>query len=309
MLYPNEVIINAANYKQYAQVQVVDGERKARGLIPRNYSTHPTGTYHGETPYDAVAMPIIADAQERRDRLKDQLDGKFRLSDYCRRGNAGKPIPARDQNGRGYCWAHSGTGALIAIRARDNMPYVSLSAYAVACIIKNYRDEGGWGAQGLDFIMERGVPDEKFWPQRGVRKEFDTPETWANAANYKVTEGWIDASQAQYDRQLTFDQTITCLLLGIPVIADFSWWSHSVCLLDAVDGQSQRKVTRSEASGKLLTLKAFEEFWGFSTVAAGWGVRLWNSWGSSWSDGGMGVLTGQQAVPDGATAPRVAIAA
>lgn len=307
MLYPNEVVINDSNARDYtSKIQIVDGQPKAKGLVPRNYKTHPTGFYSCETPYDAVQMPLITDTQEIRNRLKDQIDNKYRLSDYCRRGNNGNPIPARDQNGRGYCWIHSGCSALIAIRARDNMPYVSLSAYAGACLIKNYRDEGGWGAQGLDWIMERGLPDEKYWPQQSVSRSNDKPETWENAKSYRLTEGWIDSSQAQYDRVLTFQQVVTCLLVGVPVISDFNWWGHSVCALDVVDGTSMRDSTRTP-TGKLMQLRKFEEYWGIDTVTTGFSIRIWNSWGDSWSDQGMGVLTGNKAIPDGATAPRVAV--
>lgn len=308
MLYPSELVINDRNFGPHvSEVQIVDGEAKAKGYVPRNYSTHPTGFYAGETPYDAVAMPLITDASEIRERLKDQLEGKFRLSDHCRRGNNGQPIPARDQNGRGYCWIHSGCSALIAVRARDNMPYADLSAYAGACLIKRYRDEGGWGAQGLDWIMERGLPTSEFWPQRSVSPSNDKPETWANALNYRFTEGWID-SGAQYDRNLTFQQVVTCLLLNIPVIVDFNWWGHSVCALDVVDGTQQRETTR-DPSGKKMALRKFEQHWGIDTITTGFSIRIWNSWGDSWSDQGMGVLAGNKAVPNGATAPRVAVAA
>jgi hypothetical protein len=307
MLYPNEIVINDKNARDFVQqIQIVDGEPKAKGLIPRNYATHPTGFYAGEVPYDAVAMPLITDAQEIRTRLKDMEEGKYRLSDFCRRGNNGQPIPARDQNGRGYCWIHSGCSALIAVRARDNMPYADLSAYAGACLIKNYRDEGGWGAQGLDWIMERGLPTSQYWPQRSVSRNNDKPETWENAKNYRFTEGWIDTG-AQYDRNLSFQQVVTCLLLQIPVIVDFNWWGHSVCALDVVDGTQQRDAVKA-SSGKRMTTKQFEDFWGVNTLTTGFSIRIFNSWGDSWGDGGMGVLTGTKAIPNGATAPRVAVA-
>jgi hypothetical protein len=173
-------------------------------------------------------------------------------------------------------------------------------------MIKRYRDEGGWGAQGLDWIMEKGLPTSEFWPQKSVNPANDNAATWADALNYRVTEGWIDLAQAQYDRNLTFDQVITCLLLDIPVIGDFNWWGHSVCLLDVVDGNQQRETVKGD-SGKRQTTKQFEDFWGLNTLTTGFSVRIWNSWGDSWSDKGMGVLTGNKAIPDGATAPRVAV--
>lgn len=204
------------------------------------------------------------------------------------------------------CWRHSGTSAHLLIRARDDQPYLDLSPYAGACRIKNYRDEGGWGAQGVDDIMDNGDPTAEFWPQRAVSRQYDNANTWANAKLHRFTEGFIDMGSPQYDRTLTFNQVITCLLSRIPVVVDFNWWSHSVCAADAVNGTSQMGITRAE-SGKLMQLQEFDAYWGINNpVTGGIAIRIWNSWGDSWSTNGMGVLTGSKAVPDGATAPRVA---
>lgn len=278
MLRPNEIVIDDSNYTQFCDPDyTVDGEKKSRGLIPRDYSRYPLGCYGSAVPFFAVDMPLIP-RSEWSDRIKEKIATKSQLSDIRLTGNNGNIIPSLDQNGRGYCWAHSGTGAVMMLRAAMGLPYVGLSAYAVACIIKNYRDEGGWGAQGLDFITSRGVPSEAYWPMQSVNRSNDKPETWANAALHKVTEGFVDLQAAQYDRQLSFDQVATCLLCNVPVIGDFNWWGHSVCLLDLVE-----------------------------TSPGKFGVRILNSWGDSWSDRGMGVLEGSKAIPDGATAPRVTI--
>jgi hypothetical protein len=306
MLYSdNEKVIGDATPHQ-ARVYRDGSGTRSKGMVPRDWGKYPLGTYRGERTWmQAVDMPTI-DAADFPGMIKELEASGSRLSDFCRKGNGGQPIPARDQNGRGYCWIHSGCSALIALRARDDQPYADLSAYAGACLIKNYRDEGGWGAQGLDWIMEKGLPTSAFWPQQSVSRSNDKPETWANAAKYRVTEGWIDMAQAQYDRNLTFNQMITCLLCRVPVITDFNWWGHSVCALDAVNGTSMAGKTRG-TDGKLITGKAFEAYWGINDpVTAGIAIRIWNSWGDSWSDRGMGVLSGSKAVPNGATAPRVA---
>jgi hypothetical protein len=280
---------------------------KGRGLVPRDYLAYPVGSYPGIAAYHAVNMPTFSQS-EWSARLAEQTAQGARLSDIRRRGANGKPIPSRDQAQRGYCWAHSGVSAHLLIRAVMGLPYADLSAYAVACIIKRYADEGGWGAQGVDFERDRGVPTSEFWPQQSVNPANDNPRTWENAALHKITEGWIDLAAAQYDRNLTFAQVATCLLLCQPCVTDYNWWSHSVCGADLVDGSKAFATARGE-SGKLLEVAEFESVWNMADAATGgFGLRIWNSWGDGWSDQGMGVLPPQKAVPDGCVALRAVTA-
>ena len=269
---PNEIVIDDGNWQQFAQDVVIDGEVKSRGCIPRDYTVK-------YATAQALDIPLIP-RSEWSARIKEMEETKSRLSDIRNRGMYGQQIPSRDQNGRGYCWMHSGCSAALLLRARDNQPYVDLSAYMGACLIKNYRDEGGWGAQGLDWLVQNGLPSSEFWPQKSVSRSNDTPAMRENAKLHRVAEAWNDLSLPQYSRNLTFDQVMTCLLCRIPVIVDFNWWSHSVCAADPVEVES-----------------------------GSFGIRIWNSWGDSWSDAGMGILRGSKAIPDGASAPRVAMAA
>jgi hypothetical protein len=278
MLRPGELVINDSTPTDLYMEPLVGGERKSHGCVPRNWRTHPAGCY-ASAPLTAIDMPLIP-RSEWSARLRDKVATKSLLSDIRLTGNNEQIIPSLDQDGKGFCWAHSSTSAIMMLRAVANLPYVGLSAYAIACIIKSYRDEGGWGAESMDFVTQRGVPSEAFWPMQSMSRSNDKPETWANAALHKVTEGWVDMASAQYDRNLTFDQVGTLLLCNIPVVVDFSWWSHSVCAIDLVEISS-----------------------------GSFGLRILNSWGDGWSDHGMGVLEGNRAIPDGSVAPRVTVAA
>lgn len=182
----------------------------------------------------------------------------------------------------GNCWAHSSTSACLLVRAIQDEPYADLSAYAVACMIKNFRDQGGWGAESLEFIAERGIPTSKTWPQQSMARSNDNPNTWVEAANYKVTE-WMDL-----DPQNMEDQFFTCLLLGIPVVADYNWWGHSVCAIEInnIDVDSNGRINYRTLEGD-----------------------IWNSWGDSWSQNGVGALQGRRFIPDSAIAPRAMLAA
>jgi hypothetical protein len=71
---------------------------------------------------------------------------------------------------------------------------------------------------------------------------------------------------------------MTCLFLRIPVAVGYNWWSHEVCAVDPV------------------------------RVSAGnYGIRIRNSWGSSYGEDGFATLAGSKAIPDDAVAPRVTL--
>lgn len=262
----NMVVINDDNWREHVAQYVP----YTTGLIPRDYRTHPVG-YLGALakPFD---LPLIP-RSEWRERLAVQKATKSQLSNIRERGMYGQRIPSRDQDSYGYCWAHSSTSACLLLRAVQNQPYADLSAFAVAAIIKNYRNQGGWGAESLEWIAANGIPTSRTWPQQSMSRSNDNPAMRAEAAQNKVTE-WMDGEPNN------IDQFVTCLLLNIPVVSDFDWWSHSVLTMDLVD------VDPANLPGSLQTL-------------------ILNSWGDAWSQNGAGILQGQKAVPDGMIMPCV----
>jgi hypothetical protein len=274
----HELVIHDGNYRQHYH-PYLNGECKGMGLIPRNYRTHPQGYVRGLNSYSALDMPLIP-RSEWSARIKEMEATKSRLSDIRRReGPGGGHIPSLDQGDKGYCWMHSGAMCAILVRALMNQPYVRLSAYMGACLIKQYRDEGGWGAAGLEWLIEQGLPSVEFWPEKSMSRSNDTQAMRANARLHRVGENYMDLVPAVYDRDLTFDQMMTCLLCRVPVIADFNWWGHSVCLMDPVE------IERGS-----------------------FGSRGVNSWGDGYGDLGEFILQGDRAQMDGGCAPRLMLA-
>lgn len=258
----SEIIISDDNFMQFID-PLIEGERKVCGTVPRDYAQYPVGYLMCARPFD---LPLIPES-EWQPRLDAINAAKAQLSDIRNKGKFGEPIPSTDQNGYGYCWCHSGTSAHLIVRAFNNLPFADLSAYMVGCLIKNYRNQGGWGSQGVEFMAEHGIATSQFWPQRGTKREYDNPAMREDAKKYRITE-WMDL-QPRNKAQL-----VTCLLSGIPVVSDFNWWGHSVLTVD------------------LVSLNPFK-------------TRIWNSWGDRWSENGMGILEGNRAIPDGQIAPRV----
>lgn len=243
------------------------GKRSSIGASPAKDSVLGDKTIHGKGGYVLTVGEVDRLCLDRKKHIETD---RYKGFVYC----AGVPNHTllTRRNGSvlisSNCWAHSSTSAALIVRAANNEPYADLSAFMVACIIKGYQDEGGWGAESLEFIAQNGIPTSEFWPQQSMSRSNDNPAMRANAALHKFTE-WMDLDPAQMKAQL-----VTCLLSGIPVVSDFNWWSHSVCTID------------------LVSLDPFR-------------TRIWNSWSDSWSENGTGILEGRKAIPDSALGARV----
>src|SRR3954452_14722784 len=153
------------------------------GLIPRDYATHPVGCYAFAPEFPAGEL---VDEAEWADRLAENRATKSGLLDL--RNGHYETLKSLDQDGLGLCWSFSTTKAVMYTRALMNEPPVVLSAWYVAGRIKGWRDEGGWGAASLQFIVETGVPALSLCP--AYRSGYDTAETRANCTNHKVVEWW-----------------------------------------------------------------------------------------------------------------------
>lgn len=272
-------------------IEVADSTSHAKGLIPRDYEAFPQGCYKSATAFD---MPLIP-RSEWAERIREMEATKTRLSDLRR----ALGIKSLDQNGVGYCWNHSITMCVIMLRAVMGLPYVRLSAFMVGCLIKNYRNEGGWSALALDFIQEHGIPSVEFWPEKSMKRSNDTPEMRANAKLHIVTEGWADLSASVYDRNFTEDQAMTLLLTRNPVGGDFNWWGHAICLMDPVIMNAAVAMTTDLGSLDFNNPKDL------GVYAESFGKRFINSWTDDWGENGEGVLTGRRALLNGGVAPRV----
>jgi len=136
-------------------------------------------------------------------------------------------MPTLDQNGQGYCWNYSLVRLLMFLRAIQNQPYRRLSGHANACMIKNFRDEGGWSGLAYERAFKVGCPSVEFWKEKSMSRSNDNPATWENAIGNRISEGYFNESVAVYDQNLTRRQRMTLLCLCIPYTADRNRWGHS----------------------------------------------------------------------------------
>lgn len=178
-----------------------------------------------------------------------------------------------DQNGQGFCWAYSTGHAIMFTRVRDGQEAKRLSPHAVACKIKNFKDQGGWCGLSAQFARENGYPTVDTWKEKSMSRQYDNATTWNEAKQYRITEDYVDLTVNVWEENLTYDQYITCLLMNLPVQSDFNWWGHSVCSVDVdwLDGEAV--------------------------------PRIINSW-AGWGEEGFATLQGKRAIPDGAVSTR-----
>ena len=258
----------------YTREHIHSPRSRAKGYVERDYSKHPVEMF---APPEEIPLIPRSEWQARIQERKEQKSGlKDLWLRYFRSKNVDPDIAHLDQNGQGFCWAYSCGHALMATMVRDNQEVRRLSPHAVACKIKNFKDEGGWCGLSAQFVRKNGMPTVATWKEKSMSRSNDTDATCEEAAKLKITEDYVDLTIDVWGQNLTYDQVITCLLMNIPVQVDFNWWGHSVCGMDVdwVDGEAVPIIL--------------------------------NSW-QGWGEFGFATLQGKRAIPDGAVATRTVI--
>lgn len=243
----------------------VDGQQYGTGLIRRNFETHPPGcmAYAPEFPESELILP-----SEQKDYFAVRKAAKSRLLDL--REENYETLQSLNQKNFGLCWAFSTTKVMMYLRAIMNQPALILSAWYVAGMIKGWRDQGGWGAESLEFVRNNGVPTMAKCPS--YSSKYATADVAAEAATNKATEWWDGSDSRAKNKQIA----ISMLLKGVPCVADLNNMSHSMALVD-YDPNT--------------------DTWTFD-----------NSWGPDYAQKGLHVIQGDNGIPDALVVPRVATA-
>lgn len=236
-----------------------DDGSSGRGRIPRDWSLSP----YGQTPRcGAFTIPVIPRADWPA-RIKLQEESQSDLHSLAQA--AGYKVPSQGQTN--YCWINAPTRAAELLQLVQTGSVTMLSAASVGAKIKNFRNVGGWGTEGLAYGVEHGWVTAATWPNSAIDRKYDTAAANAERAHYQVDEWW-DLKPGN------FDQLATCLLLNIPVAAGYNWMSHEVlCVKLLANGDGSFSV-------------------------------LWYNTGYLRDANGFTVASERKATPDDAVAPR-----
>lgn len=241
------------------------------GLKPRDFRKRPQGCVSTiPAAADRVFDLPLATDEQIEVAIKKQAEEQSSAKDVFVRNE----MEALDQDGQGYCWGYSTTSGIMLSRPIAGLPYVRLSGHMIGCLVKGYRDQGGYNLQSVEFAQKHGVASTAFWKEKSMAKANDTPAMREDAKKYMIVEAMdLDDRGDRLKRQLA-----TCLINNIIVATDYNWWRHSV--LAAL-------LKKWGPNGRDMT------------------TEILNSWNKTWSDRGWGELTGSRAIPNGAIAIRV----
>lgn len=258
-LYPGEAIFDDST-PEHATLPPAG---TTRGLMLDRRTT-PFGQMVGAPPFP---QELLIPRGEWQARIQEMEERKSNISSI----SIAAGLPCKDQDGIPYCWIFGPTHCAEIVRVIQNQPMVELSAASAGALIKNFRAEGGWGEEGLAWLVEHGQVPTSTWPENKLDRRYATAENKQLALQYRVTE-WMEL------RPRNTDELVSCLLRRIPVAGGYNWWSHEITNCDAV--------------------------WLDGDVS----IRIRNSWSMSWGDKGFSILRGSKMLADDAVAPHVATA-
>lgn len=199
------------------------------------------------------------------------------------------PLPAKDQNGLGYCWVYGSTRAVEVERAHLGLAPISLCPESLGGPLTGWRNEGGYASEAFNAIETAGIANAELCPSpHALNPRLWNPRWAADARSHEVAT-WDDIEQT--DRAPTFDELISCLLSPVPVAIGLDWWGHLVCALAAISLPPETACDVNTPDGGKI------------------GVLFQNSWGADWPTpgaNGLAVLVESLATPDGAAAPTIA---
>lgn len=219
---PNPPVFTDEQWKQFTdpkKVVIFNGQKRFLSVPPRDLKKMPYGSAPGTVSIKDAGVTVIPRSQWPAciAALKSANGGLMALA-------YGK-VACSDQDGLGYCWVHSVKNSAEILSYEQGFPFYQLSAVSVGGPITGYRNEGGWPADALDYMVKNGAVGTKYWPENKLSSSyFKKAEVQADYPRHKVAGTIVDLGTTGK----IFDECVSCVLMGAPVAVSYNWWGHAI---------------------------------------------------------------------------------
>lgn len=231
------------------------------------------GYSFGMTPRDYAAAPFGSANKPARDLSMGEVLKRSQFADAIKRADENKTTPddwrialapwIENQQSWGYCWGFGACKAVEIAYAMSGYNVPHLNPFPTAFRIKQGRNQGGWAQEYLEGVDKFGIVEHSLWNgNEASMAKWERGEIKANGELHKVTAS-LELPTNDFAALVT---SLTHPKVPRPVTLGLNWWGHLVCGVRAVVIEP----------GKF-------------------GIKIVNSWGENWGEGGCAILTEQKA--------------
>ena len=164
------------------------------------------------------------------------------------------------------CWSAGTMAAFSTTRVRMGLPFIRMSAMAVAVPISG-GNSGGYEGDAVKYLTQHGGVPDTLWGYTDRKNHNSDPQVQASRLLFKSIESYECNG---------FDEFATACLMGFPCTVSYNWWSHVVMLCDLVEIEP-----------------------------GSWGFMIRNNWGDGYGDknefgvGGYNIFREGKGTPSG----------
>lgn len=175
-------------------------------------------------------------------------------------------LSIHNQGSTNYCWCHSVAKAYENLRFLHGFAPSRISSASIGVPLTHGRNVGGYPEKAIMQLQSEGACSLDLWPDQVLEAPDDLVRLAQEQKQNRILY-WIELN--------SWEEQITCGLLGIPVVLPLNWWRHAVC----------QGAPTIDSNNQIV-------------------VGFWNSWGDSFGDRGYAYLDEKRGTAEeGAFAP------
>lgn len=145
-------------------------------------------------------------------------------------------LDVMDQARTNYCWIFAVARCCEVVRLKETGTVYSYSAASAGAPIKNFRNVGGWGSQGLEYIKKHGINLTEDWPDTAIDRDYYTDANREKAKKHLALEYYTISNWAEMG---------SCILAGYPTANGYPWWGHEVAGVQLIPGSHDLVIDNS----------------------------------------------------------------